>query len=87
MRATDYFSEAKRLSRATNFSVRQRCREISIVINRKCCKAKPVSKTTDYFNFCLLPNPKMVLTRYHITAFFEDGKQMGIANRTRLFLQ
>ena len=29
----------------------------------------------------------MVLTGNYITSFFEDGNQMGLANRTRIFLQ
>ncbi len=29
----------------------------------------------------------MVFTALQITAFFEDGAQMGLSNRTRVYLQ
>ena len=57
------------------------------MVNRKYHKAEYVSKTSVYFNFYLLTNPKMVLTGNHITSFFEDDNQMGIENRTVIFLQ
>ena len=87
LRPNNYYSETKRISRATNFSVRKICRKISRMVNRKSHKEKPVSKKTGYFNFYLLPNPKKVITGNHIIAFFKNANHTGIANRTRLLLK
>ena len=48
--------------------------EISRMVNRRAHKEKPFSKTTDYFNFYLLPNPNMVIVGNHITDLFKDSK-------------
>ena len=69
------------------FAVRQRFREFSRMVNRKSHKAKSISKTTNYFNLYILPNPKMLITGNQIISFFQDVNQMGLGNRTRIFLQ
>ena len=57
------------------------------MVNRKSHKAKSISKTTNYFNLYILPNPKMLITGNQIISFFQDVNQMGLGNRTRIFLQ